>query len=231
MRRPRISGGRIWWNHERRVLRVFERALELLRAEDALDVYEVSLNRRLYFCVLRANAELYRSRKGYDWPPVFDGNNQPDANDEERAAREHKMPDFQWGFVDHTEPNPVRQARYYVIECKRLGTPLSKTWVFNRNYVQHGILRFVSADHGYGKSASSGAMVGYIRSMLSADILSEVNVHGTKAGLHMVILSDDGWVDKGVSRLEQKLDRPKVAPTPFSLRHLWVDLRQGKNGG
>ncbi len=226
MKQPRISAGQVWRNHERRVLRIFEGALELLRAEDNLDVCEDLLNRKLYFCVLKANAKQYRLGKGFDWLPLFDGKNQPDANDKERATREHKRPDFQWGFVDHTEPNPERQGKHYIIECKRLGTPVSKAWVFNRNYVQQGILRFVCAEHGYGKSVSSGAIVGYIRSMLSADILSDVNVHATQARLPSITLSRDGWVDGGVSQLEQELDRPKVPPTPFSLRHLWVDLRQ-----
>jgi hypothetical protein len=223
---PFISGERIWSNHERRVLLVFERALELLGTEDDLDVCEDSLNRRLYFCVLRANDELLRLGMGFDWPPQFDGQSQPDANDIKRAAREHKRPDFQWGFVDSTEPDPVRQAKHYVIECKRLGKPIRTCWVFNKNYVERGIIRFVSAEHGYGKSASSGAMVGHIRSMPSEDILKEVNGHATRVSLHKIMLSCDGWVDRGVSRLEQKLDRPEIPPTPFLLRHLWVDLRK-----
>lgn len=68
-------------------------------------------------------------------------------------------------------------------------------------------------------------MVGYIRSMASADILDEVNGNATRASLHKINLNKDGWVAKGVSRLEQTIDRPNVPPTPFSLRHLWVDLR------
>lgn len=226
MKRPLISGARIWSNHECQVLRVFKRALELLATEDDLDVCEDSLNRRLCFCAQRANHELLRSGKGLNWPFQFDSRNQPDANDIERARREDKRPDFQWGFVDSTEPDPVRQAKHYVIECKRLGKPSRTCWVFNKNYVERGILRFVSAEHGYGKSAPSGAMVGYIRSMPSGDILKEVNGHATRVSLHRIMLSSDGWVDRGVSRLEQKLDRSEIPPTPFSLRHLWVDLRK-----
>lgn len=226
MKQPEISGVQIWWNHERRVLRIFERALELLRAENDLNVCEDSLNRRLYRCIKKANAKLLKQNEGVESPVMYEANNQPDADDEQRAQREDKQPDFQWGLTDQSEEDPLRQDKYFVIECKRLGEPVRKSWVFNKNYVERGILRFVCAEHGYGRSAPSGAMVGYIRSMTSQDILNEVNGHATRASLHGVILSGDGWVDKGVTRLEQQLDRPKVPPTPFSLRHLWVDLRQ-----
>jgi len=226
VKRPGISGCQIWWDHERRVLGVVKWALDLLRTEDDLDLDENKLNRRLLRCIRTANFQLNKRGEGIGYPVIYEANNQPDADDEQRAKRESKRPDFQWGLTDQSEEDPLRQDKYFVIECKRLGEPVRKFWVFNKNYVEEGILRFVCAKHGYGKSAPSGAMVGYIRSMLSADILSEVNGHATTAGLPLVILSTDGWVGKGVSRLEQKLDRSKVPPTPFSLRHLWVDLRQ-----
>jgi len=93
-------------------------------------------------------------------------------------------------------------------------------------YVKNGILRFVQAEHGYGKSAPSGAMVGYIRSMTSTNILNEVNGHAARENLSNIELPVAGWCDDGVTRLEQQLDRPAVLPSPFSLRHLWVDLRR-----
>ncbi len=215
-----------WEDHERRVLRVLEWALKLLSTEDDLDLREDSLNRRLLRCIRTANFQLNKKNEGVVHPVMYEANNQPDADDEERARREDKRPDFQWGITDQSEEDPLRQDKYYVIECKRLGTPLRQDWVFNENYVQHGILRFVHPDHGYGKSAPSGAMIGYVRSMTSEEILDEVNGYAGKAKLSSITLSDSGWVDKGVSLLDQELDRPKVPPTPFSLRHLWVDLRQ-----
>ena len=226
MKRPLISGDRIWSNYEHRVLRVFERALEILRAEDDLDVCENSLNRRLYRCIQRANAKLIKQNEGIECPVTYEACNQPDADDEQRADREAKRPDFQWGLTDQSEEDPLRQDKHFVIECKRLGEPVRRSRVFNKNYVEAGILRFIQAEHGYGKSAPSGAMVGYIRSMTSQDILNEVNGHVTKASIPKIMLSSDGWVDRGVSRLEQKLDRPEIPPTPFLLGHLWVDLRK-----
>lgn len=226
MRRPRIPRHRQWEEHEERVLRIFTRALELLRTEDDLDVCENELNRRLLLCIRSANFRLNEQSEGIESPVTYNASNQPDADDEQRVPREDKKPDFQWGFIDRSEKNPLRQDKFYVIECKRLGEPVQKSWVFNKNYVERGILRFVKPEHGYGKSALSGAMVGYIRSMASEDILSEVNGHTTRASLNKIIRCGDGWLDKGVTRLEQRLDRAEVPPTPFSLRHLWVDLRR-----
>jgi hypothetical protein len=226
VKRPQISGSRIWWNHECRVLRVFECALNLFRDEEGLDIREDGMNRKLYFCIKRANATLNKHGEGVEFPVTYEANNQPDADDEQRSRREDKRPDFQWGITDQSEEDPLLQDKFFVIECKRLGEPLRNDWVFNKNYVEKGMLRFVQGEHGYGKSAPSGAMIGYIRSMTSDDILNEVNAHATSACLHLIVLSGNGWVDEGVSRLEQQLDRPEVPPTPFSLRHLWVDLRQ-----
>lgn len=222
---PTISGRRIWQNHERRVLNIFKRALELLRDEDNLDVNENELNRRLYFCISKANNEFAKQEEGIVWPIISEANNQPDADDEQNAKRENKRPDFQWGLTDRTEEDPVRQNKFFVIECKRLGVPVRKDRVFNKDYVEKGIFRFVRPEHGYGKSTSSGAMIGYIRSMASDDILNEVNKHVGDNSLSLISLASSKWIKQGVSRLEQKLDRPDVPPTPFQLHHLWVDFR------
>lgn len=219
-----ILNGQLWQNHERRVLCIFKRALELLQDDPDLDACEDELNRKLLFCVREANAELGSRNEGLEWPVVYEANNQPDLADETRAAREDKRPDFQWGVTDHTESDPRRQDKFFVIECKRLGKPTSSSWVFNRNYVQHGILRFVNKDHGYGKSAPSGAMVGYIRDMGADQVLTEVNQHATTTGLNELDLSNNGWNAGGASRLDNVLDRLDVSPSPFKLRHLWVDL-------
>ena len=225
MKRPRISGSRIWWNHELRVLNILKRALERLCLEENLDECEDSLNRRLWRRMNDEKANLPNEEES-PWLIMYESRNQPDANDTASALGEKKIPDFQCGYVDTTEEDAQKRQNQYVIECNRVGTLVNTKGGFNRNYVHRGILRFVTADHGYGKSAQSGAMVGYIRSMRSADILSEVNRHATKAKLPSVTLCGNAWIDEGVTRLEQKLDRPKVPPTPFSLRHLWVDLRQ-----
>ena len=135
MKQPSNSGNPIWTNFENRVLRVFRRALELLSEEDDLDVAEAELNRRLRIFIRRANAELGEKHEGLESPIISEANNQPDANDEYRASREDKRPDFQCGLVDRSEKDPLRQDKFYVIECKRIGDPVRKSWVFNENYV------------------------------------------------------------------------------------------------
>lgn len=175
----------------------------------------------------RANNDLGEQNDGIGWPITYEGRNQPDVEDEQRAVRESKRPDFQWGFTDRTEGDPSRQDKFYVVECKRLGKPVRKDWVFNRNYVQHGILRFVSREHGYAMSAPSGAMVGYMQSMAPDDILEEVNNYAAQVSLPPIVLQTGAWIEHGVSRLDESLDGRSVPPTSFQLRHLWADFREG----
>ena len=158
-------------------------------------------------------------RESYDIPLPS-----PDADDEERAKREHKSPDFSCGFYDNQEVKPEKSAKFYVIECKRLGFPSGK-WVLNKNYVVYGICRFVEPEWGYGKSVSSSAMIGYVQSMELEDILAEVNKEIEQNMLPAIGLSADGWEEGGISQLEQSLNRLRIPPGRFRLRHIWVDLR------
>ena len=224
MERPLLSKLDSWANHEARVLEVVGLALKLLRDEDNLPTQEDGINRKLYFCIHRANYELSKVNKGLSCPPSYDSKNAPDADDKERAQREDKRPDFVCGFYDFQESNPDKSAKHYVIECKRLGTN-SGTWVLNTNYVVHGVCRFVNPEWGYGKSAKSGAMVGYIQDMKFEDILKEVNAEIQKQQLEAICLSTDGWKDSDVSNLVQYLTRPKIHPKNFCLQHLWLDIR------
>jgi len=222
----RLTSQVLWANHERRVLNILTLALEMLREDGDLDINEDGLNRKLCRRILRANRIFWDQGEGIPSIPMYEAHNQPDANDEERARREDKKPDFQWGLFDYSEPDLDKSAKIYVIECKRLGTPITKSWVFNKNYVKNGIIRFLKAEYGYGKSVSSGVIVGYIRSMDFQDILSEVNSCAEEESLPEIMLSSDEWNEEGVSRLEEELQRPEVSPSPFNLRHLWADLRQ-----
>lgn len=225
MSQPLLSQIDLWSRHERRVLDVFAEALSLLRAEKDLKRSEVELNRKLYLCLHDANSQLWRSGKGgLDCVPVSEAKNQPDPDDDRRAKREDKVPDFQWSFYDHAEPNPRRSAHHFVIECKRLGSPPRADWVLNENYVGHGILRFVHAEHGYAKGEASAAMVGYIESTEPDAILAEVNVAASKVGVASIPRPLAGWQIDGVSRLDHQVARPSPGST-LALRHLWVDLR------
>jgi hypothetical protein len=171
-------------------------------------------------CLLEANRELYPQN---EIAPVPECNNQPDPNDEARVAREQKRPDFQWIFLDRYESDPHRSSKQFVVECKRLGRALRADWIFNANYVNHGIVRFRDPPWAYGQRFASGAMVGYWQSMDEAAVLEEVHVKSRAE-----LLPDLGligkWEKRGVSHLEHEFDRT-IEISPFRLYHQWVDLR------
>jgi len=124
-------------------------------------VSEPDLNREFYFLLVTATQTARRHGMSLS-PPVPEGQNPPSADDAARAAREHKRPDFYWGLIDDLEPDPRRAARQFVVECKRLDVA-TRGWIFTARYVSDGILRFINAYHGYGRDATSGAMVGYLQ--------------------------------------------------------------------
>ncbi len=237
MSRPLIKKIDSWANFEKRVLEIFILALRKLRDEPSLPVEEDSikdnsLNRRLCFCLRRAILEWEEANGDMVSPfPEYNCKKAPDIDNEEiPALSEQKIPDFKWQFRDHAATDPARSFIHYEIECKRIGSPTSSNWILNENYVKHGILRFVNIEWCYGKFSRSGTMIGYIQNMNENDILTKVNNAALAASLTTLILSKDGWKIGDVSRLEQKLDRPDVPPTPFDLRHLWVDLRHHYKG-
>jgi hypothetical protein len=223
MMRPRLSRLNTWQRHQEEVLAVLMLALTRLREYECHNKSEPSLNRSLYFCLLGANNELWKARRGgFDWPPAPEARNPPYAADDESARREKKSPDFMWGYIDHAEMDPRKQGRFFVIECKRLRAALRNDWVFNKNYVRDGVLRFVRAEHGYAKGERTAAMVGYIQGMENDAILAEVNEELIAAVLPPIAAPEHGW--QGVSRLNQSLTR-SFPVSPLLLLHLWVDLR------
>ncbi|HEY6251247.1 MAG TPA: hypothetical protein VI685_14920 [Candidatus Angelobacter sp.] len=197
----------------------------LLHQIDSLPATEVELNRQLYFCLLRATRELYPEE---EISPMTDCNNQPDPDDEARAQREQKRPDFQWAYLDRYESDPHHSSKQFVVECKRLGKALRRDWVFNLNYTDHGIVRFRESDWAYAKRAPSGAMVGYWQSMEGNDFLAEVHEGSRKKSLPDLVPIGN-WNPGGVSRFEHTFDRPFVV-SPFKLHHLWIDLRSSQSG-
>ncbi|MCT7969870.1 hypothetical protein NG799_26495 [Laspinema sp. D1] len=222
----RISRQRedIWTRHEKRVLEIFKLALKMLREESSLPDKEDEINRKLYFLVRRANGDLQTQNQGIEWPITYESNNQPDADDVTRSPRESKRPDFQWGVCDTNELDPNRRDKFYIIESKRLGSPSSTTWILNKNYVVNGMKRFVDPEWSYGKSSHSGAMIGYIQDMELQTILEEVNTNAASELLPNITISSDGE-QPDITKLDQKLEREHIQPTPFDLRHLWVDLK------
>jgi hypothetical protein len=217
---PSLLSLHLWVKREARCLSILERALVLLRNSQEHSESENELNRRLYFWLLMASRELFPES---DLAPVQECNNQPDPDDEARAKREHKRPDFQWVFLDRYELDPERSSKQFVVECKRLGNPPRAEWILNLNYANHGIKRFKDPEHAYAKRFASGAMVGYWQSMEAPQVLEEVNEEAHKSDLPDILLTGS-WESSGVSHLEHTFERP-FDISPFRLRHLWIDLR------
>lgn len=224
MSQPHLSQLNLWKKHEQRVLEVLLEALSILSKKTGLLQSEIYLNRELYFCLLEANHRLRKLGKGFDHPPVTEGKNPPSPDDEQRAKREDKIPDFSWGFIDDLASDSRWSARYFVIECKRLGKPSPANWILNENYSHHGMVRFITMEHGYAKNEISGAMVGYVQSMDFDEILQEVDAEAKKLSIAPLVLSPAGWQMNGTSLLSHKLTRPFLASS-FLLKHIWVDMR------
>ena len=211
---------KLWATREAKFLSIIERALTMLREADDPPETEVELNRRLYFYLLTASLELYPDDVV---APITECNNQPDADDEARARREQKRPDFQWIYLDRYEPDPQRSSKQFVIECKRLGKAPRSDWVLNVNYTENGIRRFLDPEWAYAKQAPSGAMLGYWQSMEGEEVLREVNEGCHRRSIPNLVLVGS-WSSKGIGSFEHDLKRP-FPISPFKLHHLWIDLR------
>jgi len=233
--RPSIRDKVTWADIDRRILDIVMAGLALLkkrsRAPDKVTNEDV-LSRELYEHLLKADRMLQARSSKYIviGLPIFQANCQPHSSDTHHVPREDKVPDFQWNMrsmgivIDRRKPGWDRYAVHYHVECKRLGRS-NTSWILNNNYIEHGVRRFIDRNHGYGKGVETGAMVGYVQNMELDDILMEVNAKADELAVPHLVLSSDSWAIGQVNRLDQVLNRPDVLPTPFSLRHIWVDLR------
>ncbi len=216
MNQPLISKLNTWERKEKEILALLISALNFLSLIPLHDQSEPAINRKLYWALRRQAAR----------PSYFvmcEANNQPSDEEVTEKERERKRPDIQILWKDTLEQDPLKCQREYIIECKRLGRPMASR-IFTSEYVMNGIKRFVAKSHGYAKGCSSGTMVGYIQNMELQDILKEVNATSSLIPLPPLVLIDN-WNIKGVSQLEQFLERLEIEPSQFYLKHLWADFR------
>jgi hypothetical protein len=211
---PRLSQLDLWGRHALSVMRVLLYALRLLGADWPGGLHqETEMTRELYLRILTARRAL---EEAGEWVPEglpsIDARNAP-TPDTAGTSAERKLPDLQWGFQDSSEPDPYKSARWFHIECKRIGGGQ-----LNADYVDDGIHRFVSQGHRYGKDVAEGAMVGYVIEGEPSDALSGVNQRAAIAGLPAVVLISN---TARVSILENTLER-SFPKSPFTLRHAWV---------
>lgn len=223
---PRLSKLNLWKRHEERVCEVLAYALVLLQKRTNLIQDEDELNRELHFCLREANAYFSKQDRGVDTPFVYEARNQPSYHHNTKHSREDKRPDFQSGYVDHSERDPYKQDKFFCIECKRLGEPSSSNWILNENYIKNGIARFFDEGHGYGIEVESGAMVGYVESSDFDIIFQEVNNNLIKLlpELTEINFESSAWSSSECNVLVHTFDRT-FPISPFLLNHFWIDLR------
>jgi hypothetical protein len=240
---PRISKLNSWDAHVEKVIEVTIEALLLFHSEEGIDKLkqelsivgdwreiENKLNTVLYFFLCKANRDLKRKKKGLNTFPQYEpqNKNNPDDRTIEAIKRQFKRPDFTWGYADFTPSNnpnaDYKGDRTFVIECKRLGSPPSKTTILNNKYASEGIKRFIADEHRYGEDETSSAMVGYIEDMEFEDILTQVNqAIDQKLKIDKLAKITD-WQEKSTAHLHHSFER-SFEKSPFTLHHLWIDLR------
>lgn len=218
-----------WDTFERVALEVMTIALALLRAQPDLPEDENSINRALHRVITGAAAREWEQRSGglLLTHPVYEARMQPDPLVAEKETWEEKRPEWQWSFRDVRRTSGSAFVEF-TIECKRLGKPKA-SWVLNRNYVLHGIVRFVHPDWQYGRHCKSGLMVGYLQDMAPAHVLEEVNTIAKEAGIVGIEDEPVTGLPDGIMQLGHVLARAPIEPDSFHLRHLWVDLRPDAN--
>ena len=220
MTQPRLSRIPLWQRHAETVLEIVRDALLLLSAHHIVGS-ETDFNRELYNCILRANRARYeRGLRVLDVPINYEARNPP-SPETKGMSSENKIPDFHCGYIDHQEPDPLRSARYFAIECKRLGRPTRSGWAFNKNYINNGVKRFVSPDWRYGKDVADGAMVGYMESMTPDELVVQVN--SVAASLNIPPLERSSGYEKPLHELMHILNRD-FPVTPFTLWHVWIEM-------
>jgi hypothetical protein len=213
----------LWAEHERLLLEVFTRALRKLQASTDLASNEEGISDRLEDAAREATFVLK-----LDYPPKRELPRQRVSDTESDGPGSRKRPDFTCEIRDLAATSSAEAWLYYHVECKCLGKPPSRNWVYNRNYVTKGIYRFLDSEFGYGERAFTGAMIGYVLSMSFDEILVEVNGHlgdpsalGATPPIRFLEPCHDG-----LATADQVLDRVLVRPRHFVLRHMWVDLRR-----
>ncbi len=211
----------IWTDHVNLYLEVFTRALRRLqRVSVSGDEGTISLR----LCALLAKECFEFEQKGRPVPvPQWEKPQQPQTHGEVTQGHIGKRPDFTCSFHDTSAKSLDDWLIPLHIECKRLGERTSARWILNTNYVTDGIARFDLQSHRYGNRASSGIMIGYIISMTPEQIQTQVN-SCIKQKLPGVPLLEFALSDVPLQS-RHRFARRHVKPTPFTLIHLWVDIR------
>lgn len=227
-RRPLLTSVDLWARHCDRCLLLLREALNSLDPGSPGES-EREINRRFYRAINAAHQAA--ARRGEEPLSVitYEAPSAPAPSDIEFQAREYKVPDFQWAYMDDLALDPNAGARHLAIECKRLGEP-TKNWDFFEEYVTNGVNRFISTRWSYGKDTPTGVMIGYLQSVDAEGALVAVNAIAAEASIPTLALRENGAEPL---ELDHMLER-SFADTPFKLLHLWVSAspkEDGSDGG
>ena len=223
MVRRRISYAELWNRHEGLYRGIFVKGLIRLAAEPRISGDENSVSKHLFTIVVTVCREIANMENREVHPPTPDGLNPPVHADETQEAFTRKRPDFTCNFINPRAESNEDYLIPFHVECKLLGEPTSPTWKLNTNYVLEGIARFDLESHKYGNRASSGMLIGYIISMTPEKIQTQVNsrIEAKLPGVPPLVFA----LADVPSQSQHRFARRHVMPTPFTLIHLWVDIR------
>lgn len=206
-------------------MEVFTEALRRLAQLQQLPAAEEPINLELFWLALKAHHDLLNSPQGsMPFSILAETTNQPEPDDSARSARMKKRPDFSC-IIKNPQAADFRKSQvFYYLECKRLGNAIPN-WVFNENYAEHGVTRFVHLNWQYAKGCESATMIGYLQNMAPNTVLTEVNAAAAPRGLPSLQRAAANWAAQGVTPLSQPALTRTFVATQFQLGHLWVDLR------
>lgn len=210
---------KLWERHEALYRGVFIAALNELSVTEEQCKHEDDISEALCpvlrnICFLDKNNPLL---------PQWERPIAPVSGDALKGGKNATRPDFTCSLVDVFAVTPEMHEIPLHIECKRLGVKKG-SWDLNKNYVEHGVKRFDSLVHEYGKSAPSGIMVGYIIDGDKDDILIVVNRYLLGMGFSRITF----LLTTRVKSCDTIICRKTIEPKDFKLIHIWADLRNAK---
>jgi len=216
----------LWKRHEELYLKLFSKALGELAQKDsgASTLDENLISDQLAIILNRICFEVNKTTKQEISKPLRELPIQPVEPKDLSSFRQRKKPDFTCDLINTFADSPEDNQISFHVECKKLGSPTSMSWILNKNYITEGMSRFDQKSHEYGNRAPSGVMIGYLVNMTFETVLDEVNVRIRQLASKMpeikFILPALGKTIK----TRQDLTREFVSPKKFALFHLWVDL-------
>lgn len=216
MNRPSFQSIDIWAEWEKVILRILVEALPDLRNVCDMTNDENDITVQLHKIILRVKFNNQRITFGNI---VLQTQNQPVnalcVAENESSLR--KKPDLQWVFNDENADTPEKSQRYFTIECKCLSTAVD-----DKNYVEHGVSRFILNDWSYGIYEKSAAMIGYIKDTNCDAHFCGVVEHSKKHNYPKIL--EYACEGEHIYRYTQTFETREFEPRNFTLHHLWTRI-------